>query len=117
MPSPPMPPSRKRPATEPLLLCPFMREPLEIVQVAGGAGWMARGKFYTTSIFLDKQELLWWISHRDSVAPTFPKRLDIKVRELEPPGIDPADVDRARYEKTDAAIDERLERAADATGG
>jgi len=84
---------------KPFLRCPYTGEPLEVVHVANGAvgrlgvsSWLARGKFYSTSLFKSKRELLWWLSHRDGKPPAFSREEpELAVTKLERPQSNPAE--------------------------
>ena len=82
-------PRRKR-ATEPIMECPFMGEPFEIVFSSGTGTYMAVGKFWNSRLYKDKQTLLHDFSHRGGLAPTFPReRPVISARERERPEVNP----------------------------
>lgn len=72
----------------PTLLCPFTKEPVTIVELVGSEGqtfYMARGPFWFTRSFQDRNDLLWHLGFRDGVAPSFPRKVSVKVKEREEP--------------------------------
>jgi hypothetical protein len=74
---------------EPVLICPFTGKLIDIVFSPGAGAYMARGPFWTSSLYKDKQELLHDISHRMGVAPQFSRKVTVKVREVEEPEPNP----------------------------
>ena len=109
------------PAKLPRKECPFTGKTLEIVHHEGLDLWQARGEFYTTKWFKEKRELFWFLSHRDGVAPSFPRAIKIEVvGEQVPPPSDPGKglgpirdtEDRVAEILSDAPVGQRRPRAA-----
>jgi len=93
---------------EPLLTCPFKDVPVSIQELPIGVCetpmYRARGPFWVTEWYSDKQALLHDISHRGGVPPGFPRVLRAvqEAKECDPPRGDPRD---GIYTKTNREVD------------
>lgn len=67
--------------SEPSLVCPFTGKKIEIIFSSGTATYMAKGPFWNSKLYKDKQELLHDISHRMGVAPRFPRKVNIEIHD------------------------------------
>jgi hypothetical protein len=74
---------------DPVLTCPFTGEPLEIEFNEILGQYRAVGKLWVTHWYDERQALLYDISQRDGVAPNFPRRIIVEVKDREPPPPDP----------------------------
>ena len=89
------PKKQEKPVEEPLLTCPFLGSDLKIEELPTGLNgttmYRARGEFWTTRLYGEKQMLLHDLSYRNGRAPDFPRvlRLVQSVREVERPQSDP----------------------------
>ncbi len=68
--------------------CPFTGKEIELI-CSDNIYWMAKGPFWNSKLYKSKQELLHDISHRNGVAPDFPREIKIQVRTLEEPEPNP----------------------------
>jgi len=75
-------------AKEPNLVCPFTGKPIEVIQVGGGNGWLARcgneDGGWASNVHLNRDDLIYFLSTRMGVKPAFPKHPRIEVRESAP---------------------------------
>lgn len=82
-------PTKPKPASEPILTCPFTGKELVIRQNPTTKTWQAVGEFYFTAPFEFKSHLLYAISTRNGAAPSFPKGVVEVVGVREPPPENP----------------------------
>jgi len=87
----------RKPALEPLMTCPFTGAAIEVEELPIGLCenpmYKAKCGFWTTGWYSDKQALLHDISHRDGVAPEFPRIIRVlqeTKKNEKPPQTDPA---------------------------
>jgi hypothetical protein len=81
--------AKKKKVTEPRMRCPFTGKQIELV-CSDNIYWMAKGPFWNTKLYKSKQELLHDLSHRNGVAPDFPREEPkIEVRTVEEPQQNP----------------------------
>lgn len=118
-----------QPALHPNLICPFSGEPIQIVRVGAGAGYMgiveSEDGGYSTRIFPHREGLLYFLSTRGGVKPAFPKRERIQVREILQPVVagmvvsDEAkekDLEDMSNEAADKILEARLSRTRTGAG-
>jgi hypothetical protein len=99
---------------DPELKCPYTGESIEILEIAGGTGYIGRVASpmggYTTRIFQIKAQLIDFLRHRKGKLkgePLYPK---IEIRDREPP---PSADRAARERQAERDLDEIAQVATD----
>ena len=91
------------------LVCPCTGELIEVRRMGSSDPWAARvtlpdGLGYWTDGYGYKEELLWFLGHRFGVAPAWPRRQSLQVRDVAPPAPDPFADMRAQDKEIDHAV-------------
>lgn len=69
--------------------CPFTGKELKLIKHGETGMWRAEGPFYFTRFFHYRRELVWHLMQVNGSDPGFSARVEISVREVEPPSSSP----------------------------